>query len=69
MAFREELEQLINRYSKENGSNTPDFIITDYLVQCLQALDVAISSRDKWRDLGNVKFAITVGAPAEVTTS
>ncbi|HSW65257.1 MAG TPA: hypothetical protein VLH56_18395 [Dissulfurispiraceae bacterium] len=30
--FRAELETLINRYSKENGSNTPDFILADYMV-------------------------------------
>jgi hypothetical protein len=28
--FIEELRYLINRYSKENGSDTPDFILSEY---------------------------------------
>ena len=35
MDFRKELEDLINRFSKENGSNTPDFILAEYLEGCL----------------------------------
>jgi hypothetical protein len=27
--FHKELTQLINRYSKENGSNTPDFLLAN----------------------------------------
>ena len=30
---------LLNRYSMENGSNTPDFMLADYLIDCLRALD------------------------------
>ena len=45
--FREELETLINRYSKENKSNTPDFVLADYLVNCLNAYDRAVEWRDK----------------------
>lgn len=48
MTFREELAQLINRYSMENGSNTPDYMLADYLIACLQALDGAVKSRDGW---------------------
>ena len=28
--FKKELEKLINKYSLENYSNTPDYILTDY---------------------------------------
>lgn len=63
MTFRSELNELINRHSKENGSNTPDFILADYLIQCLQALDVAVSSRDSWKDNGNGTFSVRVGMP------
>ena len=45
--FREELETLINRYSRENKSNTPDFVLADYLVNCLNAYDRAVEWRDK----------------------
>lgn len=46
--FREKLENLINQHSKENGSNTPDFILADYLQDCLTAFDKAVKSREKW---------------------
>ena len=36
--FRQELESLINRHSMENASNTPDWILADYLAACLDAL-------------------------------
>jgi len=35
--FRLEIEQAINRNSKENGSDTPDFILAQYLIDCLAA--------------------------------
>lgn len=63
MTFRSELNSLINRHSKENGSNTPDFVIADYLIQCLQALDIAVNTRDRWRDNGNGTFSVRVEMP------
>lgn len=47
-AFRADLQTVINRYSRENGSNTPDFILADYLAGCLAAYDAALTARDKW---------------------
>ena len=46
--FRKDLESLINRYSIENGSDTPDFILADYLNDCLQAFDKAVVLRHEW---------------------
>ncbi len=46
--FREELENLINRHSMENNSDTPDFILTSYLLNCLEAFDIATIAREKW---------------------
>lgn len=46
--FRTELEKLINRESRENGSDTPDFILADYLQDCLNSWDKAVSAREKW---------------------
>jgi hypothetical protein len=46
--FRYYLEKLINHHSKENGSNTPDFILADYLSECLAAYDRAVRRRDDW---------------------
>lgn len=49
--FTYELEQLINRHSMENGSNTPDFILAQYLVSCLRAFNVAIERRTQLAEL------------------
>ena len=47
-AFRKEVEQLINRNSLENGSQTPDFILAEYLTDCLKAFDKAVCQRTYW---------------------
>ncbi|WP_037141727.1 hypothetical protein [Rhodococcoides fascians] len=44
-AFRRELAEVINRHSAEAGSNTPDFILANYLTACLDAFDVAVEAR------------------------
>ena len=46
--FRKELEVLINQNSLENGSNTPDFILAEYLENCLKAFDYAVLQRTSW---------------------
>lgn len=47
-AFRKDLEHAINKNSRENGSNTPDFILGAYLTDCLEAFDRAFRWREKW---------------------
>ena len=44
--FRKELEELINKYSMENHSNTADYILADYLMDCLEAYHKAVITRD-----------------------
>jgi len=46
--FRIKLEQLLNQWSKENESNTPDFILANYLINCLAAFDSAVREREIW---------------------
>ena len=46
--FRSGLRELINRTCRENGSNTPDYILASYLEQCLDAFDGAVTQRSKW---------------------
>jgi hypothetical protein len=46
--FATALQDLINSYSKENGSNTPDFILAQYLMDCLDAFDKCSRAREKW---------------------
>ena len=59
--FRKELETLINKNSLENGSNTPDFILAEYLENCLKAFDYAVLQRTSWcrkeKDKMNDKIA------------
>lgn len=52
--FKKELEVLIHRYSLENGCDTPDFIIANYLGSCLEAFNVAVKHRVHWYDVGEV---------------
>lgn len=46
--FRKALEQVINCYSMENGSNSPDFLLAQYLFDCLAAFDKAVMHREAW---------------------
>ena len=52
--FRKELEVLINKHSKENGSDTPDWILAGFLENCLNAFDVAAVQRHDWYNGGNL---------------
>ena len=47
-SFREELESLINRHSIENDSDSPDFLLAEYVISCLQAYAKTVKARDKW---------------------
>ena len=46
--FRDELTALLNRYSMESGSDTPDFILADFLLDALRAFDTATANRESW---------------------
>lgn len=46
--FDQELRALLNGYSKENESNTPDIILAKYIERCLDAFDEATRARDRW---------------------
>jgi hypothetical protein len=52
--FARELEQLTNKHSIENGSNTPDFMLADYLMRCLRAYEIINNEREKWYGKINV---------------
>jgi hypothetical protein len=43
--LRRDLAEVINRHSRENGSNTPDYVLAQYLCQCLDAFDMAVNLR------------------------
>ena len=46
--LRERIQHSINCVSAENGSNTPDFILAEFLTDCLAAFDKASRAREKW---------------------
>lgn len=54
LSFEKKLEQLINEYSKEKGSDTPDFILAQYLSECLYNYNRTIKERDKWFGLNDI---------------
>lgn len=46
--FELELQSLINRYNKEKENNTPDFLLANYLSDCLDAYNKVVTARDRW---------------------
>ena len=46
--FERELEHLINYYSQEEHSDTPDYILAQYLIRCLENYELTIASRDEF---------------------
>lgn len=46
--LRDEIESVLNKHSAENGSDTPDFILAQYLIDCLKAFDNATTRRVEW---------------------
>jgi len=45
-SFENELRDLINVHSQENGSDTADYILAQYLLHCLHAFNIATNQRD-----------------------
>lgn len=61
--FVVEMSRLINRFCYERPSNTPDFILAEYLLSCLKAYDTAVVANRKWHSTG----AEVVEAPHGLT--
>lgn len=59
--LRNKIAAAINSVSAENGSNTPDFILAEYLTDCLAAFDKASRARERWygKELSIVAVPIT----------
>lgn len=51
--FMIDLASVINKYSKESGSNTPDFILADYLNRCLENFNATVAVRNSWYGIDN----------------
>ena len=46
--FSQTLRQLLNSFSRENSSNTPDFVLAAYLERCLDAFNDATLAREQF---------------------
>lgn len=62
--FEKSLEALLNAHSQENTSNTPDFILAQYLLGCLAAWNTATQQRETWYGRDARPTAGTGAAPA-----
>jgi len=50
ISFTEGLRKLLNCNANENESNTPDFILAEFLKSCLDIFNSSVIQRDKWYD-------------------
>jgi len=48
LTFVEEIERVVNSFSIENESNTPDFILAEYIRDCLSAFARSVTRREEW---------------------
>jgi len=69
----EELASLINTHSLESGSDTPDFILSEFLLDVLRAYDKAVTARSKWyeegEDPGSLVALLQEKEEEEITTT
>lgn len=48
MTLEQDIAAALNRACAENESNTPDFILAQFLLGCLAAFNVATQQRETW---------------------
>ena len=46
--LEKKLSDLINCESRENDSDTPDFILAEFMMACLDAFELANNKREVW---------------------
>ena len=46
--MEKKLEELINSESRENDSNTPDFLLAEFMMKCLDAFELTSNRREVW---------------------
>lgn len=46
--LKDDLAALLNGYSQEGNSNTPDFLLARYLLKCLKSYEETVDKRDEW---------------------
>lgn len=48
-SFERDLTAVLNRHNKDTQCGMPDFILTDFLIGCLKALERANDSHREWQ--------------------
>jgi hypothetical protein len=48
MRLEQEIANVLNRECLENESDTPDFLLAQYLIGCLEVWNKTVIARDKW---------------------
>lgn len=46
--LRRELVSILNKHSRENYSDTPDYVLADYLIGCLKAFENGVNQRNEF---------------------
>ena len=46
--LQKKIKDLLNSESRESESNTPDYILANYLLNCLRAYEAAVQQRENW---------------------
>lgn len=46
--FRDELRDLINKHGIEQCGDTPDYMLAEYLCDCIEAQHKLVKNRDRW---------------------
>lgn len=63
--FLIQLTSLLNKHSKENQSNTPDYILANYLSSCLNAFNKATNARDSYYNENKNKELVVHNNPIQ----
>ncbi len=48
VVLAEELRRLLNITSRDNTSNTPDYVLAEFMLAALTAFEAGIKERDRW---------------------
>jgi hypothetical protein len=48
VSLRDDIQSVINQHSRENASNTPDYLLAGFLIACLQAFELGVIQRDSF---------------------
>ena len=51
MSLQEDIQSALNRASRENLSNTADYILAEFLMNCLETFERATRERDHYNNL------------------